>query len=490
MVLLKKYKSLISPSLPLSLPQSRFHSGYARKLITTGIISLSLFSAYSQITWPEVEVYAGGAASTGETKPFWNVNNQYGKYSLDPFEGIAGVKLIAEDTSETWFKVNYGLEIYDRLGKNNTFNIHQGYIQVATPYLTLWGGRKEDIIGNQDSLLSIGSTVWSRNAMPMPKLVMETPGYIDVPFTKGYLEISGALAHGWFEKDRYVTNAYMHHKHLHARVGGDFFINASLGLIHFAQWGGTSSNPNYGELPSDFTAFTKVFVADPGDSTSTPVQGEMINSLGNHLGSRDYRIDLKFERFKLALYYQTIFEDGTGLSKEFFKDNIKGITIKSNDPDRLVNHVVIEFLHSTFQSGPYHIISLKMKGNDNYFNNYVYRSGWTYQGMTLGTPLITSPIYNDSDDIGVYNNRVMATYIGIGGQVKEIKYRMYITTSRNLGTFQSPINPIQNQFSWYLETTVPNIWKGIDLNVMLAADIGKMYGNGVGVNILVRKQIF
>ncbi|MCF8346954.1 MAG: hypothetical protein K9G38_07050, partial [Bacteroidales bacterium] len=56
------------------------------------------FSGFSQITAPEIEVTAGGSAGAGE-KPFWNVANQYGKYSIAPFEGIAGLKVEGVDRS-------------------------------------------------------------------------------------------------------------------------------------------------------------------------------------------------------------------------------------------------------------------------------------------------------------------------------------------------------------------------------------------------------
>ena len=110
------------------------------------------------------------------------------------------------------------------------FLYREGMQRSRIPFLVFWAGKKSEIIGNQDSSLSIGSTVWSGNASPMPKLVLATPGYVDIPFTKGYVEINGSLAHGWFEKDRYVEDVYLHQKQLHLRFGGDFFINGSFGI--------------------------------------------------------------------------------------------------------------------------------------------------------------------------------------------------------------------------------------------------------------------
>ncbi len=378
--------------------------------------------------------------------------------------------------------------MYSRLEQNGGFFLQRGYAEIRIPFLVFWAGKKEEIIGNQDSSLSIGSTVWSGNASPLPKLVLATPGYVDIPFTKGYAEINGSLAHGWFEQDRYVENIYLHQKQLHLRFGGDFFINGSLGLIHFAQWAGTSPDEQYGELPSGCDAYKRVFFAQKGDSASVDIN-ESINSLGNHLGSWNYRIDLKAKQHTYSIYYQTIFEDNSGMLKEFNQDGLIGVSMTAKDPKKIVNHVVFEYLNTTYQSGPIHDLadSIALFGNDNYFNSYIYQSGWTYKGMTLGTPLITSPVFNEDGNHRILNNRVMAFHLGLQGMIGKINYRSFFTYSINKGTYSNPVDPSKQQFSWYLETIFPSIWKGIDMNIMLAADIGQMYGNNLGVNLLFRK---
>lgn len=444
-------------------------------------------SGFSQVTAPDIELYAGGSFGAGE-KPFWNVANQYGKYGTIPFEGLAGLKIEGIDRSGSLISFDYGVEIYDRYGAENAFMIHQGYVEVKTPLLTFRAGMKEERIGNQDSLLTLGGSVWSANARPMPKLVLSTPGYVDVPFTRGYVEVNGSLAHGWFGEDRYVKDVYMHQKHAHVRFGGDFRLNASLGLIHFAHWGGVSPNERFGAMPSDFDAFTRVFLARSGAPTTVDT-AEIINALGNHLGARNYRIDYKGKKFTAGFYFQTIFDDNSGMSKEFYEDGIKGLVVRLKDQERLINHIVIEYLQTTWQSGPVHDLTapVKLKGNDNYYNNYIYRSGWSYHGMTLGTPFITSPVYNDEGVVGMTNTRVKAYHLGLAGKIYGLDYRSMFTYSNNLGTYDNPFDPNRPQFSCYFETTIPQIWRDIDLNIMFGADFGKMYGNNLGVNLLLRK---
>jgi len=444
--------------------------------------------SYSQISAPTVNIYAGGSAGAGDKKPFWNISNQYGRYTTEPFAAQAGLAVESIDSSASYISIDYGAEACTRFQQNNVILLPKAYLKIKIPFLELWAGRKEEIIGNQDSLLSIGSTVWSRNALPMPKVVLATPGYVDVPFTKGYVEVNGSLGHGWFEGNRYVENVYLHQKQLHMRFGGDYFINVSGGIIHFAQWGGTSPDPDYGKLPSDLDAFFRVFFGLKGDSL-TVNPNEAINRLGNHLGSLNYRIDFKTKQYNYALYYQTLFEDNSGMSNLFYRDGILGVSIASKDPDRIVNRILLEYLHTTYQSGPVHVVndSIELFGKDNYFNSYIYHNGWTYYGMTLGTPLITSPIFNEDGSNEILNNRVLGFHLGLGGMLGKINYRSYFTYSINKGTYDIPIDPAKHQFSWYLETMFPSVWRGIDMNLQLAADIGKMYGNNLGINFLFRK---
>ena len=441
-----------------------------------------------QIMAPRFDIYSGGAAGIGSDKPFWNVANTYGKYSLVPFEWITGLKIEAVDSSASLLSIDYGAEIYDRYGEKNELVLHQGYIEIKTALLTFRAGRKEEVIGNQDSILSTGGSVWSANARPMPKLVLATPGYVDVPFTKGYVEVNGSLAHGWFEKERYVENVFLHQKHAHIRFGGDFRLNVSLGLIHFAHWGGVSPNERFGALPSDLDAFKRVFISQSGE-TATVDPGEVINSLGNHLGARNYRIDYRGENFSSGFYFQTIFEDNSGMSKLFYVDGVKGLVIRMHEKEKFINHLLVEYVQTTWQSGPLHDLSgsSKLKGDDDYFNHYIYQSGWTYLGMTLGTPLITSPLYTDENQVLLPNTRVKGYHLGWGGIVHGLNYRTLFTYTANKGTYKFPYSPDRNQFSWLFEATVPSFWRDVDLSILLAADLGQMYGNNLGALLLLKK---
>ncbi|NJM17046.1 MAG: capsule assembly Wzi family protein [Bacteroidales bacterium] len=53
---------------------------------------------------------------------------------------------------------------------------------------------------------------------------------------------------------------------------------------------------------------------------------------------------------------------------------------------------------------------------DNYYNNYIYKSGWTYYGRILGSPLLTAPYYKPYPTNTV-NNILKAHAFGLSGHV-------------------------------------------------------------------------
>ena len=65
-------------------------------------------------------------------------------------------------------------------------------------------------------------------------------------------------------------------------------------------------------------------------------------------------------------------------------------------------------------------------GPDNYFNNGIYQSGWTYHGNTIGSPYFTpKPIDDNGITSGVIvgDNRFAAINIGANGFLKSLPYK-------------------------------------------------------------------
>jgi hypothetical protein len=171
------------------------------------------------------------------------------------------------------------------------------------------------------------------------------------------------------------------------------------------------------------------------------------------------------------------------------KDGLGGIYIHTKDKNRLINGLVYEFINTTDQSG--NIDSWPI-GNDDYFNHGIYRCGWTYHDLVIGTPLITSPAVlkvtgNESEYIP--NNKVICHHIGLEGKYKNLQYKLFATYYLNYGTNTYPFEPVIPQYSFLLQTQIADIlpW-GIIASMTVGVDHGELYGNNVGFRLSLLKQ--
>ena len=89
------------------------------------------------------------------------------------------------------------------------------------------------------------------------------------------------------------------------------------------------------------------------------------------------------------------------------------------------------------QSGP-EGASDSTYGWDNYYNHYIYQSGWTNNGRVIGNPLFTmgSNIGRYSNGEYIINNRLKAHHFGFLGSISDkINYKILFTYSENFGTY-------------------------------------------------------
>jgi len=433
---------------------------------------------------PSYEIGFSSIASKNGQTPFWLFANQQGKFFPSGNTAAMDLKLFAAQKTDRAVDYEYGLELYGRLGESDDFWMHQGYVGLTFYDLVhVRGGRWREVMGSRLPDISSGSTIWSGNARPMPKVELGTPGYIEVPYTDGWVELKGLISHGWFDDDRYASDVWLHHKNAFIRLGGSFPVNVYYGLNHYAQWGGSS--PLQEEpYPADFESYLRVlFIRSASPSHPGSPDGWIKNKIGNHLAARNHGIDVDFSAFSAGVFLQDIIEDGSGWRRQNFPDGLWGLWLHFREEEKLVQAVTYEYLQTTDQSGRYHDIDGEiLGGNDNYFNHGHYQSGWSYHGFTLGTPMITSPILNDPENHRFENTRVRAHHLGVKGHLfRDIRYRGLLTYSRNYGTHSNPYESPKDQLSGLLEITTPLDFFGLTAGVTLAADKGDMYGNNLGV---------
>jgi hypothetical protein len=163
----------------------------------------------------------------------------------------------------------------------------------------------------------------------------------------------------------------------------------------------------------------------------------------------------------------------------------------------LIDHILIEILSTTNQSGEPPVFTDPSNPrppgyNDNYFNHWLYRMGWSYQEMGIGNPLITSPALSDFKNNLEYfnNNRVRAYHAGVSGKTDFMNYMFLCTFSHNFGTYQSLFTPEKKLVSVLLKVIFPELFFNTDLNIAIGIDRGDMYGNNLGMHLsLFRKLI-
>lgn len=428
--------------------------------------------------------------STGTYSPFWMQSNSYGLI-LEQAHSIYFNVGLSKELQHSQHLFDYGFKINSSIlsdYKNISILAHEYYVNARLSVFGMSLGAKKEHYGNQDSTLSAGGFLFSKNTRPMPKIWAGIENFSPIPFTGGYAEIKGGLSHGWFNNKRHVANTLLHHKYLYLKVGGKLPINIQYGLDHVAQWGGMS--PEYGKQPSGLSDFKRIFLAQAGSSEA--VASDQINTLGNHIISQSMKLELAVGELKMEAYWQNLSEDGPirPLWKSMNKsDGIWGVALK-NKHFGYIQGLLYEYINTTDQSGPYHDKDgIVYGGGDSYFTNGVYRSGWNYHSRTIGTPLILSPLYNTNNELQTTNNRVQAHHFGIEGKIGMTNYRVMATFNKSFGTYSLPNYPPKTLNAIFLEVIRPLSMKtGLEAKLNLSADHGSFYGNSYGVLLGLRKR--
>ena len=340
------------------------------------------------------------------------------------------------------------------------------------------------IYETQDTALSIGSMIFSGNSQPLPRITIGFDKYIPFPGCYGYFEIKGGLTHAWQTDNIYVHNNYIHHKFAGIRLGGQLPVNISYEFHHAAQWGGI--HPEFGDLGSDWSSFLRVLTAQAGGATRSDQQ----NAQGNHVGSQQLMLTAKGKGWEVNAYWQNFFEDNfafIGMGQNL-ADGLWGVSVKQTRW-RFIEGVTYEFLNTTDQSGPWHDRDgLCYAGNDQYYRNSAF-GGWSYFYRSIGTPFITSPLYNEDGTIYTLNSRVRVHHFGIRGDIYGYQYRVKASYARNYGNDNTSRELQSTNTALLVEVFkhVPQAW-GLDFGVRLAADFGTQWGNQFGAQLTITKR--
>jgi len=461
----------------------------------------------------QYQIEAGALGSSDQT-PFWLRANQYGVVPLKSPAFRLNASLHSDyrlaDSLGHRPKVDwgYGLNVVGNLGATNQFLLPEAYIKGRVGAFELYAGRRKEIIGLVDTLLTSGSYIWSGNTLPFPKIQLSVPTFTPFPLTQGVLSVMGTFSHGWFENDgRLVRGSYLHQSSLYGRIGKPSWrVRFYGGFNHQVMWGGYSDYLDNtvsanGKLPSNIKYFPAVVLGTrnpyPDDQSIQTISRFEENRVGNHLGSIDLAIEVNLNHWNLFAYRQFLYDDGSLFYGTNLADGLNGLRIRNRDQPNgaafFLKQITLEYLFTGSQGGDLFILEDPAKrGRDDYFNNSQFIDGWTYFGRTIGTPFLT-PQQEVSSALppryGIANNRVSAFHFGLSALVADrVDVTARLSYSLNAGTYPIPYLNIPRQFSGLLTAAVPiGLFGGTTLNGSLAVDVGKLLPNSVGGYISLRK---
>ncbi len=436
------------------------------------IVSCSFFVDAQRLNYEAFGSLTGIAYSHDES-PFWFHSNQRGR--MDESSNISALfstKATYQISENSNLEIGVGGLFHD--GYTEKFQLDESYLGFQNNWLIAHVGRKQKTELYHGLSASNQNILWSLNARPIPGISFQTKHPIYFWKSTG-LAFEATLEEFITDDDRYVDGTKVHHKSFHLVLDKIENFEVKLGLQHFVQWGGTS--PIFGKLPGSFSDYINVFTGREGNND---VSGEEANALGNHLGSYEVYINTSIKDYKVQILYNHLFEDGSGRVLRNTPDGRYGIFVQSPESINILDSVMYEFYYTRDQSD----VDITSDGSDNYFNNNLYRSGWTYESRILGVPFITL----DEDRFRISNNKIIVHHIGLSGVIKKIPYKFLTSYRKNYGGKGTINFRKHNVLSSYLDL---KIWQNtFDVNLHFGADLNSIDSPNFGAGVQLSKKFF
>lgn len=417
-----------------------------------------------------------------KTLPFYMVQNTYGTQPNS--NNLLLQTAIFSDFSKKEADWDFAFKgaISGYLADENNALVNELYASVKYKNWIFTAGAKHDAIQWEGLSASNGNIVKSVNSRSFPGINLESNGYITLPFAKNWLRAKMNYAEYLLNDVRAVDNAHLHHKSLHLKHTLNAALELITGLDHYVVWGGISDE--YGKQPSSFKDYLKIVTAQAGGSDS--FSGEQVNALGNHVGAYLLQLNGYGERSNWSFYWSHPFEDKSGLNLSNYPDALFGLFIDLKNPDGFVSHILGEFYYTKDQGRKASTNNLI----DNYFNNKLYQSGWTYFGATIGSPFFITkePVNGITQGVQLNFSRFTAYSLGLKGSVsKSLKYSGLISYTFYPGWFNSNTDAntlVASKIQFhYTNNALP-----FEISFGAAADFGNFLTDNFGGFITLRKN--
>ena len=461
-----------------------------------------------QVKWGADARFAG---SSGQYMPFWA---RTGKDGILPVTS-SGLVTLGSDLSykhSNGLFFEAGLNVAGALAAESPMNSKAYYAILDRLYMSggwkmlhLDLGMKPRERELSDVTITGGNVMYSRNARNIPGINAWSDW---IYFEKGHwVGVKGNIAHYQYVDNRYVKGAYLHNKSVALKVALGKRFDLSACFEHWAQWGGES--PIYGRQPSSFADYMLIFMAGRGKGGAT--QSDQINVLGNHLGREAIRADWKHDLFTMSFQYDKPFEDSSGMKFQNAPDGVWTLQFSLNDRKAVVTDFVVEYINTTWQSGPAHdrpatdeemaeqdpdshyYGKVVLGGCDNYFGNGEYKSGWTNFGRTMGLPLILAEAPGIDGVVTKFvNTRLRAFHAGLKGNIADgLPYNFKGTYSVNYGVYTWQASSAFETKPWQISLAFELGFKRylrnlpIDMHLGVYGDVGRLYQNCAGLTLRI-----
>ena len=471
-----------------------------------------------------------GNSGSGNFAPHFVMSNNHG-VQTQPNAALLKLDLHRDINLQNRFSVGYGASVIGGYSSPTDYLVYDLSSESMKPHgvapsvawiqelygelkfrsLFLMVGAKEKKSNLLNDRLSSGDLTYSANTRPMPGIRAGFVSPQNIPFTDGWVQIAGEVGfykptdNQWLEnhynyRNHYITtDLWFNYKYCYFSTKPTKPFVFTVGMQATCQFGGVKvpykNGVQTGEIidmsPTFGTVLRSLFPASGGTNP-----GDINYKEGNHVGSWDIHGRYKFkDGAQLKAYYQSLFEDGSGIGMLNGFDGLYGIEYKSPSSKAVVTGAVVEYLDFMNQGGPIHWspddypgtpLEGSATGADNYYNNYTY-NGYQYYGMSLGTPAAKAPIYNTDGYMSFTDTRLRSVHLGVEGTpIDRLSYRLMFAYTKSWGTPFRPYSVPNENTSAMIECVYD--WKnvpGLRVKGQFGIDRGTLFGNNTGVLLSV-----
>ena len=400
------------------------------KLFLFGCFYLIAIASYAQF---QLDIESEAFFNGDDALPFWLHSNNYGRVGRQTNANAViapSYDLYLNEKSKFTFKSAFTYrDKFNEVGEASDIFIDEFYAKFASQYIDVTIGVKHGENEYYGLASSNQNVLWSGNARSLPGLEIKTAKPLYLFFNKR-LGFEALFSEYILNDDRATLDTHVHHKYLALSYKINTTSTVKLGVRHVAQYGGNPSDPRFQNQSIGFSEYIRMFFGRAGSENSLAT--DQANAIGNHIGSYELVYNKQIGEGEIELFYNSIFEDGSGSAMRNFPDGRYGVFYDSGESDKVINSFVYEFVYTKNQSQTAPHLW------DNYFNSGVYSSGWTYQQNVIGIPFINSTYLSDygGDFITVGNNRLIAHHFGIQGKFY-LPFELKLSYRRNYGFNQN-----------------------------------------------------